>query len=816
MKVINNMALDPLVVLCPPLQEVILDKDSGEPLTNGTVTFYEDSNRTVLKPIYTINGNGPYSDASYVQLPNPLYLSSIGSFVDNNGNDIIPYLFPYDGVPGDTDGSIDLYYVVVQSSGGVLQFTREAWPNIGGSGSPVNGNDVINYVPNGQFLLHNDNPVKTNITTAVPASADVSYIAQGGWTFKVPHLTASVNTVSFVRQNIPATNPDVSADPRYVLDVECTSPSNVDTFKDIALEFPDVNKFATSTLENNYTFSFQAVSLTGSPLPVQVRLLKYFGSGGSPSVATDTPFGVGVLTIGTSSNIYNIQGLFGTNAGKVLGTDDNDYLQIVIRLPNTVSHIQISDVVLTNGAVTLTAFPQTPNSDFLDRSIPGWLPTPNPDGSDMYLPIVITPQGAIADRSYVGKIYAVPYYTPQNGELLCDGTMYDTQGYSALGIPYYRLQNVLFDANPSVEMPVFGTGQYFVSTYVSTGSTSTIRVTTNTTGSVTVPANGAVSPGFSFATIATGSNYGFTGYSSTSTSITVIANVIGAAFGVLSAGTSGFTVGQVRNSATQYQAFSVIGILAASGLNNKYFRFSNTTTQYYIWFNVNGGGVDPAPGGTGIQVHLISTYSATDVAGAIREAISGYQVTGITVTSAATIPQSSYWTFQTNTASSTQNYYTWYSINNGGIDPAVTNAIGIEVDILSTDTAPQVATKTMIALNSRYFAVPDLRGMFIRGWDSGSLWDYSAGTRFTQVESLAGSQIGTYEYDGILAHTHSVTASGTVNAATSVDPAGPPTFLVDARTPSGTQAINVSGTTGSTGNPETTVFNIALNYVIKY
>lgn len=42
----------------------------------------------------------------------------------------------------------------------------------------------------------------------------------------------------------------------------------------------------------------------------------------------------------------------------------------------------------------------------------------------------------------------------------------------------------------------------------------------------------------------------------------------------------------------------------AASVQSKYFTFSNTTTAFYVWFNVSGAGVDPAPGGTGIEVVL--------------------------------------------------------------------------------------------------------------------------------------------------------------------------------------------------------------------
>lgn len=64
----------------------------------------------------------------------------------------------------------------------------------------------------------------------------------------------------------------------------------------------------------------------------------------------------------------------------------------------------------------------------------------------------------------------------------------------------------------------------------------------------------------------------------------------------------------------------------AGSLNNTYFLLGvpqdDTTLPYYVWFNVSGGGVDPAvPGATGIEVMIATNDTADDVATALGAAI---------------------------------------------------------------------------------------------------------------------------------------------------------------------------------------------------
>lgn len=120
----------PFVYALFPLYESILNKDGTGPLSNGIVSFFSDPNYPTLKPIYQLSENPPNSgNITFTELRNPLILDGNGSFVDESGNSIIPYLYPYEGSPTDSEpGEVELYFITVYSSDGIFQFSRSAWP----------------------------------------------------------------------------------------------------------------------------------------------------------------------------------------------------------------------------------------------------------------------------------------------------------------------------------------------------------------------------------------------------------------------------------------------------------------------------------------------------------------------------------------------------------------------------------------------------------------------------------------------------------------------------------------------------------------
>ena len=743
------MPLDPRYVIAPSLEQYYVDKDTGLPLANGVVTFYKDQARTELKPIFTISGSPP--NYLYVQLPNPVTLSAVGTFQDGGGNNVIPYYFPYDD-----SGNVELYYITVYSEGAVLQFTREGWPNFTSSGSGDESDSEVNYVPNGQFLLHN------NIAAAPPKlggqiSNPITFIAQGGWSFERPAGSTGTDFVLFPRYNSPVNSP--TSNPRYAVRISTTVVGTGDLFKDLRLKFKDVNKFSNTT----QTFSFTAQTNTSTNLTLTIVLIKNFGTGGTPSATTETV--ISNVMIGNTPSIINQTINFGDNIGQTLGTNDDDFIQIAIRLPlSFIFDMTLTDVILTPGIVDITSFPQTTNAQFIYRTS-GYMPPPNANGYDLYLPRIKTLEGEQYDDGQIGQCVYQIRKNPLPGELRCDGSNYLSSGYSTDGVPYKRLGDVLL-AEGGGTYPSFGTGANFVSVDVITSNLLTI--TTNTFGAATASAAGT--SGFTIVTRVTGNNtYNMTGFNLGNGLVYIKNNIIGSVTPPTPNTSSPYlSITDLRNNFgitistfnpgtfNTFELFSLQVTSANVAIQGTYFTVSNTTTGYYVWFTVDGVGTDPAPPGLiGIKIDLSASMDANGYANFIAEALAGHQITTIVTTAATAITAGSYFTFSVNNTLINQNFYCYYIKDGTGVDPSP-GGIGIPVNIVSADTAINVATKTMIAINSFYMTVPDFRGEFIRVWNNGATNDPDISLRafpYGQGQ-IIGDVIGSLQLDQLLSHTH--------------------------------------------------------------
>ena len=185
------MAIDPRYIPAFSIEDVLLDKDTGAPLSGGLVYFEQDNQRGVLKPVYQITGTSP--NYSYTQLPNPMTLSSIGTFEDALANPTVPYFYPYDA-----DGVVEYYYVRVTSSEDVPQFVREAVPYVvdtGGSSSVIDA--FANELSNPQFaqVLFDTTTAATYVYSFTSVSDQVVNIAPD-WDLIVTAPTTGTVTVS--------------------------------------------------------------------------------------------------------------------------------------------------------------------------------------------------------------------------------------------------------------------------------------------------------------------------------------------------------------------------------------------------------------------------------------------------------------------------------------------------------------------------------------------------------------------------------------------------------------------------------------------
>lgn len=223
----------PYFFACFPLQEYFVNKDTGFPLAAGVVEFFSDAAFTVPKDVYQQNQSGSAGNYTYtyVNLGSKLILSSVGTFQDNNGNDIIPFLYPFTGTPPATstdrpDGTIELYFIRVWSkdpsvySDAVLQFTRSGWPpNFSSIGS---FNDDFDSTQN----IYS-NPQFSEVSFTVdPATSVYTYPVSGAVTLNIaPGWTLSANTSSSgnIRLKQIELNNTYLTEPSYAIQIDTDS-----------------------------------------------------------------------------------------------------------------------------------------------------------------------------------------------------------------------------------------------------------------------------------------------------------------------------------------------------------------------------------------------------------------------------------------------------------------------------------------------------------------------------------------------------------------------------------------------------------------
>lgn len=204
------MALNTNYVVGINLNDYFVDKDTGLPLSGGTITFYHDNNRAVGKYAYMLSGSPP--NYTYLQLPNPIDLSSSGTITISDTNQAV-YFYPYDN-----EMNLDLYYVVVRDANGNVQLVRQGWPNIAPQASPVGATsgETDNQIINGQFhevLFNADNGITYGWTGAI---VNQVFNPAPGWELIV---SASGDGAIEVAQLPLAGNLNVNTNPPYALTV---------------------------------------------------------------------------------------------------------------------------------------------------------------------------------------------------------------------------------------------------------------------------------------------------------------------------------------------------------------------------------------------------------------------------------------------------------------------------------------------------------------------------------------------------------------------------------------------------------------------
>ena len=199
-----TIPINPLYIPLFSIEEILNNKDTGLPLSNGTVSFFRDSQQGTPKSVYKLTGSSP--SYTFADMGAVLTLGISGTFVDDNGDPFVPYAYPYT-----TSGALDLYYVVVESEDEVAQFTRNAVPYTGsGEVTPESRINTENELSNPQFVEVN---FPAGVTTLTLTGSNTVTAVAPGWDL----ITSGSDTVTLER--LEPTDAEVPTNPPYALSI---------------------------------------------------------------------------------------------------------------------------------------------------------------------------------------------------------------------------------------------------------------------------------------------------------------------------------------------------------------------------------------------------------------------------------------------------------------------------------------------------------------------------------------------------------------------------------------------------------------------
>lgn len=591
------------------------------------------------------------------------------------------------------DNDEPYYLVITAADGSTVLYAQDNFPT-DESGSPVVTEvDITNYILNPQFRLF---PTQ-NYTS--PVSASISTLAFGGWSFSKTNTTAT-DTLSFGEFVVGQT--DVPNNPKYYLNYTCTGQGTGEITKDIIFTMDDVSTFALTEL------NLQLWGQSSTNSQIEVLINQHFGTGGSPSSDVLTP----VQTVALTAAWGEVDPMIFTPptvAGKTLGTNGDDCLQLILRMPlDTTCNVSLTNICLKVGDVVTDMQPIT-EEQAVSQVSPQLMALPNTvNPADGWYDKVL-PQGSFNEIfiSRAGKMIDWPINTAPDYALNCNGLQY----FSA---DYYNLANACWDATQNEDITIgklpWGTGTAGFVADIADAVTCT-----NTS-------NGAVSA----------------------------ASDVNSGYGV---------VQTVAGSASVPAVAVIFCRTGAQTSNGTYFLINSASTSFYVWFDLNNTGVNPAPvGKTAIEIDYTGTETAAQMAAkliagintgistaantncaqgtcftngsvtsiadnntalkVVQMEIGGVSepgIAGIVAVAGSSIVNGSYLTLE----SPSQEYYLWFSLNNKTFDPgrnlsALSGKKGIKVVYDGTETAAEMAELIATQWSLAQFRVPDVRGLFPR------------------------------------------------------------------------------------------------------
>lgn len=277
-----------LLISAAILQDYFSDNATDAAMSNGVITCFQDNSRTTLKNWYYQTGSpGAYT---YTQLPNPLVLSAAGTITDANGNDTIPFWYPYSEADNVTPQP---YYVTVDNSNGQRQFTRQNFPFVASTNSTNEFLDTLeNLVVNNVFWRNAGSLTLTNtLNTAIAPSQHDGFISNMSDMVFIKDATGATDTITFTQFNNTTkfpNNPDNSssdANPEYYMNVACGNSGSTETTKYI--QIPICLHVANLSGYTNGSVTIWTQNVAGSGNnTLKLNLYQFLGTGTTSPVAT--------------------------------------------------------------------------------------------------------------------------------------------------------------------------------------------------------------------------------------------------------------------------------------------------------------------------------------------------------------------------------------------------------------------------------------------------------------------------------------------------------------------------------------------------
>lgn len=329
--------VDGLLVAAPMLQDYLVDKTTGTPLAGGKIFLYQDTSRTTFKDWFYQTGTpGNYT---YPTLDNPLTLSSVGTIQDPNGNDVIPFFYPFDE---NNANIVQTYFIQVYStlsdgSIALLQFTRENFPFTPETGTDTLFNPTLqNILVNGEFWRNGGTGITLTNVNSTDNPNGVTVCPSQHQSLSMPDIRffkdvgGATDTISFSTfQTDNVLQNDLT--PEYYLNLTCASSGSGELVKYIQIPISTHIK----TLSNvKGTVTIQAQNFTGAAgTTLIVKVLQFTGTGAV--VPSPSPFVYPASTLNLKNNWdkFEIPVIFPSSTGLTPsdlgpGEDDALYLQI--------------------------------------------------------------------------------------------------------------------------------------------------------------------------------------------------------------------------------------------------------------------------------------------------------------------------------------------------------------------------------------------------------------------------------------------------------------------------------------------------------